>query len=675
MLLNEREVKILEKFYYNSEIKISNLAKSFNITERMVRYNISRINKLLKFIKIKPICKNNKGFYVFENKHPKILELIKELEPIDKNKRINIIKLAISYSNKKRTVEYFAKFFNVSRITINNYIKEINSMIKKNELEIKNENGLSIFGKHENLFEYKIQVLSEFISVLNGESINDYSKIVKSIIFENITLKDYEKIKKFSEEIIKDFNLKINDSNYNLYVSKLIYIYAFKYYYIGLKKEILDSVEYNYVKNKLNLSEVILANIAYITIWLKSYNDFEKDYKDIINIELLSKDMIKKVSSKININILEDKLLNEFLVEHLKSLIYRIKEGYKIKETYISNENRVFDDLYNYILEASNIFSKILNINLDEDEIHLIRLHFLASIERFKFKEQKPKDIIIITDLGAGSKKILIENITSKFLVNIKYIGSKFELSEEISKDYETDIILSTSNLNKEDFLDKNIIKISPILSDENIEYLKTIGLKVRTNKIMLTDLMGIIKKYTVVKNENKLVEDLLKTFNNSILNDKDIINNPKNVIKQENIIFDCEDKSIEKAVRRSLKLLENGYTDKSYTRDVIKILKEKSIYIIRYNGVIIPHTINKNNVYKSGISIISLKTPIKTTDTNEDIDTIVTFAIEDEKNMLDIISNMITKVFTTDFKNILAYKNKNKLIKYLENIGGNYNV
>ena len=43
MILNEREIKILEKFYNKSELSIYELAKEFNVSERMIRYNIDRI--------------------------------------------------------------------------------------------------------------------------------------------------------------------------------------------------------------------------------------------------------------------------------------------------------------------------------------------------------------------------------------------------------------------------------------------------------------------------------------------------------------------------------------------------------------------------------------------------------------------------------------------------------
>ncbi|MBE2989902.1 HTH domain-containing protein, partial [Sneathia sp. DSM 16630] len=85
MILNEREIKILEKFYNKSELSIYELAKEFNVSERMIRYNIDRINDVLSFIRISPIKKSSKGTIILniEGKENKILGIIKKLEPLD----------------------------------------------------------------------------------------------------------------------------------------------------------------------------------------------------------------------------------------------------------------------------------------------------------------------------------------------------------------------------------------------------------------------------------------------------------------------------------------------------------------------------------------------------------------------------------------------------------------
>ncbi|WP_156286481.1 BglG family transcription antiterminator [Oceanivirga salmonicida] len=670
MILNEREVKILEKFYYDDNVKISDLAEEYGVTSRMIRYNISKINQLLIFLKIAPIKNLGNGLYHFFSKSPKIIELIKELAPIDKEKRIKLINLVICYSNKKITVEYLAKFFNISRITVNSYLKEINSKLVKENIQIKNETGIILKGNIQNIVSYKILILSDMIQVLNNEFVNEYSSKVKEIIFQNISHELYIELRGFTYNFIENFKITINETNYNLFFSKILYACMYKHNYEKFdKKEIIRSKEYKYTVSKLkklNLSENVLLNISYINLWLKAYNNYEKNYGSIINIELLSKKIINHVSLKLNIELANDEILNEFLIQHLKSLIHRLKEGYKIKYTYINDENKIYDDLYDYILQSINIFNEIFEVDIDENEIHLLRLHFLASIDRINNKELKPKNIIILTELGQGSKKILIENIKSKFLVDVKYIGSEFELPKNLKQIDDIHLILTTQSLLTGKYKSKKIVKINPILTLKDENKIKLFGIKSSSNKILISNLIENIKKYALIYDEKRLILDLLTNFKNNIIDNKNKTAIYNTIIKEENIILDYEAINIEHAVSKSLSILEKEYIDKSYTNEVLKILKKSPDFIIIYNGVIIPHTKNKNNVFKSGMSIIYLNKPIKMKNINEKIEVIVSFAIKDEKDLTDMIFTMITKVFNNDFKDLLIKKNKLKIIEYL---------
>ena len=48
-MLNNREIKILDIFSLKEEVSIKELKESFNISERMVRYDIEKINFVLGF--------------------------------------------------------------------------------------------------------------------------------------------------------------------------------------------------------------------------------------------------------------------------------------------------------------------------------------------------------------------------------------------------------------------------------------------------------------------------------------------------------------------------------------------------------------------------------------------------------------------------------------------------
>lgn len=662
MVLNEREIKILEKLYFENKLKINELSYSFNVSNRMIRYNISKINELLEYLKLDPIIKNKEGFYTIKNKSPKILELIKELEPMDKSKKINLIKLIIAFSNKIITVEYLSKVFKTTRTSINNYIKEINF---NNGVKIINKNGLNFVGKQNDILDYKIKILSIVINELNEAPVNKYIEIIQNLIFSILDKEEYKKIKNFSLEYIEKFEIKINELNFNLYLSKLIYSYIYKHNFIENYTKVLNTDDYEYIKNKLNYSEDTILNFMHISIWLKEFNDYKKDYESTVNIEIISKDIVKTVGSKLNCNNIDDQLLNSFLVEHFKSMVYSIKKGYIRNIVDIGKENKVKDKLYEIIENCLIKYEKILNINIKEDEIYLIRLHFLASIERNNNKNKYEK-IYIITNLGEGSKKIISEIINSKFIVNIEYINNISDVEEKIIKN-DNLVILSTTNISKE--YKNKIIKINSIPTEEDLNKLKLRGIKPKKIKIIMNDLIQIIEKYSDINNVSKLKEELKHNYQIIDENNENILIN--DILEENNILLNYETDSLENAIIESLKLLEkSNYINKTYTNEVIQIYTKNPMYIIKSNNIIIPHTKDNNNVKKTGMSILKLKKPLLTNDTGEEIDTIVSFAIKDNKEKLNIISNMIINAFNYEFRLKLETGNKELIKQFLENGG-----
>ena len=157
-----------------------------------------------------------------------------------------------------------------------------------------------------------------------------------------------------------------------------------------------------------------------------------------------------------------------------------------------------------------------------------------------------------------------------------------------------------------------------------------------------------------------------MTNFNDRIINDVSEFIGNEDVLLPKNIIFDYEAADITDAIEKCCKSLEGEYTDATYTKEVLDIFANNHQHIIRYNGVILPHTRNKGNVYKNGVSILKLKNPVIINDTKEKIDTVVSFVIKDEKNISNKISNVINKVFRVQFKKMMKEKNKISIINYL---------
>lgn len=672
MILNEREIKILEKFYNKSELSIYELAKEFNVSERMIRYNIDRINDVLSFIRISPIKKSSKGTIILniEGKESKILEIIKKLEPLDKNKKITIIQWLILFSKEKITITYLTKYFDLSRGTIINYLNELKKRLEVKGIKIENDNGLYLKGDRENLENYRFNILFDDIKYIYKEDDNEISVKLNEIIFQNIDKNTFKSIKQFIDEIISDFKLSVNDINYRILFTRFLIIFIEKSK--STKEYVIKESDKKYVLNKLRLlnltskvTEQMIDQIIDLVAWIKQSDNYQE--KDV-NIGVVVKNIISQVEAKINKNITKDKLLFEFLLQHVNALINRIDNGYML-DTQTLDESYKNKDAFFYIIKDSmGLLNNVLNKKIDDDEIHLLKIHFLASIERINRLELKPVEVAVITSFGSGSNKILVDNIQNRFYIKVSYVGSIYNFNKALKNNLNIKYILTTVKLDEKEYEDKIIVNISPVITEKERQTLLKLGFKSNINKILLSNIVDIVRRSSEKLDYEKFISELLNNFGDKIVNDIEILYEYENILKEENIIFNYDAKDIYDALEKGCSLLEGEFTDKSYTKDILSIYEKNNSHIIRYNGLILPHTKNNNNVHKTGVSIISLKEPVNIKETGEMIDTVVSFSIKDEKKSLDIISNLINMVFKSEFKEILNEKNKYKIVEYLKN-------
>ena len=672
MILNEREIKILEKFYNKSELSIYELAKEFNVSERMIRYNIDRINDVLSFIRISPIKKSSKGTIILniEGKENKILEIIKKLEPLDKNKKITIIQWLILFSKEKITITYLTKYFDLSRGTIINYLNELKKRLEVKGIKIENDNGLYLKGDRENLENYRFNILFDDIKYIYKEDDNEISVKLNEIIFQNIDKNIFKSIKQFIDEIISDFKLNVNDINYRILFTRFLIIFIEKSK--STKEYVIKESDKKYVLNKLRLlnltskvTEQMIDQIIDLVAWIKQSDNYQE--KDV-NIGVVVKSIISQVEAKINKNITKDKLLFEFLLQHVNALISRIDNGYMLDAQTLDESYKKKDAFFYIIKDSMGLLNNVLNKKIDDDEIHLLKIHFLASIERINRLELKPVEVAVITSFGSGSNKILVDNIRNRFYIKVSYVGSIYNFNKALKNNLNIKYILTTVKLDEKEYEDKIIVNISPVITEKERQTLLKLGFKSNINKILLSNIVDIVRRSSEKLDYEKFISELLNNFGDKIVNDIEILDEYENILKEENIIFNYDAKDIYDALEKGCSLLEGEFTDKSYTKDILSIYEKNNSHIIRYNGLILPHTKNNNNVHKTGVSIISLKEPVNIKETGEMIDTVVSFSIKDEKKSLDIISNLINMVFKSEFKEILNEKNKYKIVEYLKN-------
>ena len=84
---------------------------------------------------------------------------------------------------------------------------------------------------------------------------------------------------------------------------------------------------------------------------------------------------------------------------------------------------------------------------------------------------------------------------------------------------------------------------------------------------------------------------------------------------------------------------------------------------MIIHNGIILPHSKNKNNVFKTSGILLELKNNFELN--GNTIKYIFTFAIKDKEKELNKVSKIINKIFKDELVEMMKTKNKKKIVKY----------
>ena len=117
-------------------------------------------------------------------------------------------------------------------------------------------------------------------------------------------------------------------------------------------------------------------------------------------------------------------------------------------------------------------------------------------------------------------------------------------------------------------------------------------------------------------------------------------------------------------------KVLESrGYISSSYIDDMLEMSNKYSEYIVISEGVAIPHSKNKRNVFKTGMMLLTLKNPV-TFPAGQSVDTFFIFSIYKKQEHLNAISELIDLILKYDIRSYLKKESRKKnVIKFISNV------
>lgn len=642
-------VKLLDMVRSIKEKGITSLienAKNIGISERNLRYKIDDYNYYLKLLGL-PEIEIRKRELVVKNSLEEIVVRVADnmaLYSFTKEEREKIIITDIFFDNKNISFERLEDKLDISELTLKNDLKTLENYMKTFIIGLDSKT-LAYLGEEKNVRRIILDILLKNYNIiyLDGGKI----KIEKNYQYgfficwdkmdEYFKEENVEKVMKVLKKTLDEARKTVGDENFKILLFYILI--AFKRFeenpikliknmeFLG-KSDEYEIVEKNFSEYGFSKSEIL--NMTEYFLGSHSFDFDDSFYVNWVQIELSMMRLVKEVAKNGYEELEKDMFLLENLINHIKPAIYRAKKGIRLPcEIYDE-----FKETYPLVLNlVSKAWSKIgIDVKISDDELAYIAMHFQLAMKRIKSK--KLENILIICGAGYSTSRFLSASIKEHFNVNIVNIIPYNEI--ENYKNEDIDLVVTTIDGIK--FKDVKVVKVSPILSTEDIIKLKNEKLSYSKN-IKLSDILEIAKKYSETLKEKDFVKELKERFKDQILDDT---TDEKGLGFMDMLapsrVSIIEDKinSWEEAVERSaLSMIEEGFVGENYPKEIIELVNSFGSYMVVQDGIFLGHSGNSDIINKSGISLTFFKNPVSFPE-NEKVRLIMTLSSRDKKEHLN---------------------------------------
>ena len=613
MLTNELIKKY--KFFLNyNHTSIEEMEGVLQCNKRTVMIDIQKVNEMLVILELPTITVQN-NFIITPD--ISITNILKYVDIASKNyvfqeERIDMLIFYIILYSDYISNSHLQDFLRMSKNSILADLKEVKVILKKYELQLiySRDKGYYIDGDSNKIRELLEITIGNLITLVCGRNILSY-------IFNECNLM-------YQEELF--FNLlKIYSDKY-----QLIFI-AEKIDTVAILMAVINeySLKESYIKNTEDFEKIIETPL------LRLLMDIEEQFPNLSKErEFLLSRLAGCVQGDLNINPEPEiiKIMDEIILQvkvntglefpetfqfrknlyaHLYPAFYRQMFDVSLKNPLTSQIIKEYDYLFALIKRSLKPLEEATCKKISNDEIAYFTIHFGGYLENIQ-KESITEKIVamVICPNGISSSLILRAELKQIFPM-IEFYTMSFNDYQKNIGIQQVDMIFSTMSIE----VDKPLFIVKTIMNSTEKMLLKkkvfeTFHLK-KEEFISVDEILNIIAKHVLIKNEKELKKDLSKYLfaNKEVVLGGDSL---KDLVKKELIQQLDKVNDWQTAVRIASKpLLEQGYIEESYVEAIISSVNEIGPYIVLAPKVAVPHASPDAGVHRLGISLLQLKEPV----------------------------------------------------------------
>ena len=615
-------------------------------------------------------------------------------EKLSLNERINILKMILYFDESGLKLSDIAETMKIPKTDVRKDLEVMSEEVKKDGIRLVYENykGYRLTGNKGDLLVKRVGIIEDIIRELKetGDFFNREKSTTwhrEEYFYGYIKYENMEITRKFLELIEKELSLKIDEGNYNRVFSYILMLINFDELYDNMEELLsrnflFHTPEYLAVERILGKlfrendrkEKIKEANLLLITDLIMGIgvNGLKNDtFYKWINEEAVVEKIIEKVSEMINLDLKEDRILITGLVDNLKSSIYRINNEIQII-------NSVFKDLIlnrdkniAIVKKAIEETEKEFKINFTDYEIASVAYQIKSSIKRTKRKNIKK--VLLICGLGYGSSKILEESLKENYEIDIVDI-IPYYLADDLIPGYkEVDFILSTIEIHRQFEVSYGIpiIKINPIMQEEDFERLAEYGIEKNKANVSLKKLISIIESNAEINDKQKLIDSLKDEFEDKIVNDIQKTGHIlRKLLKKENVKFIEKTEDWKEAILQSGNLLvSNRKVTSEYVKEMIELVENHGPYIVIEEGIAMPHAGISENVLETGISLLVVKEKVALPE-GRNANIFLSFAAKNKNDNIDIMNDLFELITKHKFiDEVSKMKSYGQLEQYFKEV------
>jgi mannitol operon transcriptional antiterminator len=709
MELNQRCIEILQVLRESDDfIRTTDLADTYGLTDRAIRYSIDKIEKFL--------VKN--GFDYLEREHNKGIKLRRREgleEFIDSfigshtpykyyfsaEERFIYLAIRLLLAESPVSSEELRRRLYISKNTVLKSLSTVEEWLRKRNLILVKKRKVGIWVKGKEMDRRRVAVdlilqtltVKDLLNYLDKQTVQ--SKLINLLIEELFGQADLWFLDELICQAEAELGRKFSDKAYCQLVIYLAII-------LRRAAHGIDSLDLH-VDNMKNSIEFSAAKQMVERLQQELGVRIAPSETDHIMLYLLGADVIKSERSKMSlyqrqIRARQDRLYQvaatmtaemeklcgmgfgkekrrivEDLTLYLRSAVYRVKYGIAhVNPAYDEVRNK-YNEMFQRTKQAARALEEYIKEKVDNHELSFLTMHFVAGMERAKQITHDKTRIIVVCGTGIGTASVLAYRLMNEFNVKIVDTVSCRGLSAVPKDKY--DLIISTVDL--PGYEQNRYLKVQPFLGEEDYRRLQQ-----RLNRrfpswhrlelSLVNRLIGVVEKYAEITDRQQLQYEMMYEIkrHNERRVERRFVYMLNDLLTRETIKLNLSCADWKEAIAAGAALLEEKkWVSTGYKEAIINNFAEFGPYMVVAPGIVLAHARPECGVKKLAMSLVTLEKPVNFGhELNDPVKLVVTFAATDNETHLKALSQLM-EVFMSqeDLNIILNATNKDEVIEVVK--------